>query len=142
MENNVHQLFVYGSLRSGFKHPAYEYISKHFTLVGPARVKGRLYDMGSYPAAIATEDEQFIIGELYRLKNEKQFNWAFEQLDDYEGVDMEEDEQSLYVRRTTTVFINESVTTAWIYWFNGIIDDQPLIASGDVLEFIQHKSKL
>lgn len=143
MTTDVFKLFVYGSLRSGFKHPAYEYISRYFTLLGQAKVKGKLYDLGSYPAAIPTADEGFfIIGELYQLKNEKEFNWAFEQLDDYEGVHPENNEQSLYTRKVETVFIDTRTTTAWMYWYNAAIDDQPLIASGDVIDFLQHKSKL
>ena len=142
MKNEVLKLFVYGSLRSGFKHPAYEYISRYFTLIGDAKVKGKLYYMGSYPAAIPTDDAFFIVGELYQLKNEKEFDWAFEQLDDYEGVHTENNEQSLYVRQQVTVFVQGETTTAWMYWYNAPIDDQPLIASGDVIEFIQHKSKL
>ena len=142
MNNDVIKLFVYGSLRSGFKHPAYEYISRYFRLISEATVKGKLYDMGSYPAAIPTKEECFIIGELYQLKNEKEFDWAFEQLDDYEGVHAEDNEQSLYIRQQETVFVQGTTTTAWMYWYNAPIDDQPIIASGDVIEFIQHKSKL
>jgi len=55
----VHQLFVYGSLRSGFNAPAYEYISRYFQLVSTAKVRGVLYDMGDYPAAIPTNDDHF-----------------------------------------------------------------------------------
>ena len=142
MNNDELKLFVYGSLRSGFKHPAYEYVSRYFTLIGDAKVKGKLYDMGSYPAAIPTEENNFIIGELYQLKNEKEFNWAFEQLDDYEGVHPENNEQSLYIRQKVTVYINSVTASAWMYWYNATIDDQPLIASGDVIDFLQHKSKL
>ena len=142
MNNDELKLFVYGSLRSGFKHPAYEYVSRYFTLIGDAKVKGNLYDMGSYPAAIPTEENNFIIGELYQLKNEKEFNWAFEQLDDYEGVHPENNERSLYIRQKVTVYINDETANAWMYWYNAPIDDQPLIASGDVIDFLQHKSKL
>ena len=143
MTNDVLKLFVYGSLRSGFKHPAYEYISRHFTLIDHAKVKGKLYDLGSHPAAIPTTDDDFyIVGELYQLKNEKEFDWAFEQLDDYEGVHPENDEKSLYTRQKATVDIGGEHAVAWIYWYNDVIEDHPLIASGDVLEFIQHKSKL
>ncbi len=143
MNNNVFKIFVYGSLRSGFKHPAYEYISKYFTLIGDARVKGKLYDMGSYPAAIPTDEPSFIIGELYQQRNHDEFSWAMEQLDDYEGINPDDGEQPLYIRATTTVYIADNETaTAWIYWFNGDVNDQPVIASGDVLQFIHQKSKL
>ena len=46
-----YQLFVYGSLLSGFKSPAYDYISRYFDLVSDGKVKGLLFDMGEYPAA-------------------------------------------------------------------------------------------
>jgi gamma-glutamylcyclotransferase (GGCT)/AIG2-like uncharacterized protein YtfP len=136
------QIFVYGSLRSGFHHPAFDYISKYFKFLGNAKVKGYLYDMGSYPAAIPTSDEAYIIGELYELKEGGNFSWAIEQLDDYEGVEPEEGEHPMYRRDLATVYFDHQITKAWIYWFNGTIDEQPLINSGDVLQFIHQKSKL
>ena len=142
MENNIQQIFVYGSLRSGFKHPAYEYMSKYFKLVGEGTVKGTLYDMGSYPAAIPTQENNFILGELYELKSESEFTWAMEQLDDYEGVNPNDGEEPLYVRAIASVYIKDQTIPAWIYWFNGVTEGQPIIASGDVLQFIQQKSKL
>jgi len=141
MENSITKLFVYGSLRSGFHHPAYEYISKYFTLISEARVKGKMYDLGSYPAAVPTTDDYFIIGELYDLKNPSDFAWAIEQLDDYEGLNPEEGEMQLYKRELAEVFHNDRQATAWIYWYNGTVEGQPLIVSGDVLEFISHKRK-
>ena len=136
------QLFVYGSLRSGFRSPAYEYISRYFTLVGDAKVKGYLYDMGNYPVAVSTKDDAFIIGELYVLNNENEFSWALAQLDDYEGVNSEEDEPPMYRREPTTIFINNTETEAWIYWYNGDVAGQPIVTSGDVLQFFQQKSKI
>ena len=139
MEPVHQQLFVYGSLRSGFNHPAYAYISTHFTLVGSAKVKGKLYDLGEYPAALPTEDEHYIIGELYQLKEEQEFSWAIAQIDDYEGINPEPGEAALYKRALTTVYINGQTTTALIYWYSNDIEGKPLIASGDVLEYLQQK---
>lgn len=142
MKTNVTKLFVYGSLRSGFHNPAYDYISKYFTLICEAKVKGRLHDMGGYPAAVNTSDDSFIVGELYDLKDPQDFSWAIEQLDDYEGVNPEEGETALYKRDLTDVLYNSDTTKAWIYWFAGDVQGQPMIPSGDVKEFILHKSKL
>jgi gamma-glutamylcyclotransferase (GGCT)/AIG2-like uncharacterized protein YtfP len=139
ISSEVYQLFVYGSLRSGFRSPAYEYISRYFELVGDAKVKGNLYDLGSYPAAKPSEENKFIIGELYRIKNENEFSWAIAQLDDYEGVDVAFDEVQQYYRRVTEVYINDSITHAWIYWYNGDVNDKPLIDSGDVLQYMDQK---
>lgn len=139
MEPAKQQLFVYGSLRSGFNHPAYAYISNHFELVGSAKVKGKLYDLGSYPAALPTDEEFYILGELYQLKEAMEFSWAIAQIDDYEGVNPEPGEKALYVREMTSVFNNNQETTAWIYWYNNDVSGKPQIASGDVLEYLQQK---
>lgn len=142
MENSPRQLFVYGSLRSGFRHPAYEYISRYFSFVGEAKVKGYLYDMGNYPVATPTNDDAFIVGELYLLNNENEFSWAMAQLDDYEGVQADEGEIALYKRDVATVLINNENVQAWIYWYTGDVSNNPVVASGDVLQFIQQKSKI
>jgi gamma-glutamylcyclotransferase (GGCT)/AIG2-like uncharacterized protein YtfP len=137
--SGVYQLFVYGSLRSGFRSPAYEYISRYFELAGDAKVKGKLYDLGSYPAAKPCDENKFILGELYRIKNESEFAWAIGQLDDYEGVDVAFDEVQLYYRRITEVHIDDKITHAWIYWYNGDVNDKPVIESGDVLQYLDQK---
>ena len=137
----VYQLFVYGSLRSGFRSPAYEYISRYFDLVGEAKVKGELFDLGTYPAAKPTTENRFIIGELYRITNENEFPWAIAQLDDYEGVNVAFDEMQLYRRQLTEVLFDQKVTNAWIYWYIGDVKDKPLIESGDVLQYMEQKKQ-
>ena len=135
----IYQLFVYGSLRSGFHSPVYEYISRFFKFIGEAKVKGKLFDMGSYPAGIPTHDDCFIVGELYQAKNEHEFSWAIGQLDDYEGVAVEFDEVQLYRREIAEVNLNNNLTHAWIYWYNGDVSGMPVIASGDSMEYMQQK---
>lgn len=135
----VYQLFVYGSLRSGFHSAAYEYISRFFTFTGEAKVKGVLYDMGEYPAAVPTVEDKFIVGELYSITNEAEFSWAIGQLDDYEGVAAEDDEEKLYYRDLADILINDSITRAWMYWYNGDVSGRPQIESGDVLQYIRDK---
>lgn len=142
MKNGVTKLFVYGSLRRGFHHPAYEYISKHFTFVSEAKVRGRLYDMGDYPAALPTSEDFFITGELYELKAEGEFEWAIEQLDDYEGLNPAEGEVELYKREVADVFYDNQSTKAWMYWYNGDVAGRPLIPSGDIFDYALYTSKL
>ena len=137
--SGVYQLFVYGSLRSGFRSPVYEYISRFFTLVGDAKAKGKLYDLGDYPAAIPVSEDFFILGELYTIKNQQEFSWAMAQLDDYEGLNVEANEERLYQRKITDVFINDLVTTAWVYWYIGDVAGKSVIASGDILEYLNNK---
>lgn len=137
--SRVYQLFVYGSLRSGFRSPAYEYISRFFTFIAEAKVRGILYDLGEYPAAVPSTEDKFIIGELYAITNESEFSWAIGQLDDYEGVTVEDDEERLYYRDLAEVLLNGSTTSAWMYWYNGNVNGRPQIESGDVLQYIRDK---
>ncbi len=132
-------VFVYGSLRSGFHSPAYQYISNYFNLFGEAKVKGKLFDTGEYPAAMPVQEDSFIKGELYLIKNEDEFSWAIAQLDDYEGVIVEKEEQPLYRREIVDVYINDAIVPAWIYWYNGDLAGKPFISSGDILDYLNKK---
>jgi len=130
------QLFVYSSLRKGFHSERYGYISRHFSYVCDAKVKGILRDIGNQPVCTPTLDNLFIKGELYKLNDEKEFSWAFGQLDDYEGVVATEEEQPLYRRELTTVYKGDNtITKAWIYWYNGDVTGTPVITSGDALHY-------
>ena len=139
MKQSTFKIFVYGSLRSGFQSPAYNYISKYFTLVGNAKVKGLLFDMGDYPVATSTQEDKFIVGELYTIKNLEAFDFAIAQLDDYEGLNTEEGETALYKRSIGEVYIANTTEKAWIYWFTGDISNRPIVESGDVLKYVEQK---
>ena len=141
MQHSTYQLFVYGSLRSGFRNPAYQYLTKYFRLLGEAVVKGKFYDKGPYPVAVPTNEESFINGELYALNNPEEFKWAIEQLDDYEGLNVEPGEKPLYKRELVTVFQEAVPSQAWIYWYNDSIAGMSEIATGDVLKYLQEKNK-
>lgn len=137
--HTVYNIFVYGSLRSGFQSPAYEYISRFFTLVGNAKVKGKLVDMGAYPAGVPTDEERYIVGELYQIKHRNEFSWAMGQLDDYEGVNAEEEQERLYGREVTDVIAGDMTLQAWIYWYLGDTTGRPVIECGDMLQYVHEK---
>lgn len=137
--DTVYNIFVYGSLRSGFQSPAYEYISRFFTLVGNAKVKGKLLDMGTYPAGVPTDEERYIVGELYQIKHRNEFSWAMGQLDDYEGVNAEEEHERVYARSVTDVIAGDMTLQAWIYWYHGDTSGRPVIESGDMLQYVHER---
>lgn len=141
MSNENYKLFVYGSLRSGFRNPVYEYLTKYFHLLGEAVVKGKLYDLGEYPAAVATGEEKFISGELYCINNPLEFSWAIGQLDDYEGLNTEESETPLYKREEVIAYQHGEPHTAWIYWYNKELVGKPEIESGNLVQYLQQKNK-
>lgn len=142
MNSSPQFLFVYGSLRKGFPGTAFHYITPYFSFEADAKVKGNLYDLGQYPAAIPTTEDHFIIGELYKANSDEEFNWAISQLDDYEGVYPEEGEEQLYYRELTTVYANNHEYTAWIYWYKKDLTGMPRVESGDVLEYARRKNHL
>ena len=142
MDTSTYQLFVYGSLRSGFRNPAYSYLTKYFHLQGEAVVKGKFYDAGAHPVAVpASADESFIHGELYVVNNPDEFGWAIEQLDDYEGINVEAGESPLYRREITSAYQDGQGSKAWIYWYNGSTAGMPVIDFGDILQYLQQKNK-
>ena len=141
MSTTSYKIFVYGSLRSGFRNPAYEYLTRYFKYSGEALVKGKIFDAGSYPVALATNDEHFILGELYTMNSEEEFSWAFTQLDDYEGLNVEVGETPLYKRSLVEVYQNGETQIAWIYWYNQSINGMPEIETGDVMRYLQQKNQ-
>lgn len=140
MKGNIDKLFVYGSLRRGFHNSAYKYISNHFKYIAEAKVRGTLFDLGDYPGAIPSGDN-FITGELYELKKNNEFDWAMEQLDDYEGLHPEEGEKPLYRREIVDVFCQEKCVKAWIYWYNLEISGQPIKLIGNTFDYLTYKSQ-
>lgn len=141
MERN-HYLFVYGSLRSGFRNPAYKYLTQFFHLIGEALVKGRTYFNGTMPVAVPTKDEHFISGELYELNNPGEFEWAMGQLDDYEGLNVLPGEKSPYRRDMVEVTREGKTTTSWIYWYNGDVKGMQEIEAGEVLKYLHSKTNM
>jgi len=76
-------LFVYGTLRSHCRNRFATLLAERATLVGPARARGRLYRIGSYPGLVPSEaPDEWVTGELYRLHNASAL---LPILDDYEG---------------------------------------------------------
>jgi gamma-glutamylcyclotransferase (GGCT)/AIG2-like uncharacterized protein YtfP len=141
MNTPTYNLFVYGSLRSGFRNPVYEYLTRYFKYEGEAVVKGQFFDKGSYPVAVPTAEEHFIQGELYSLHSPEDFSWAFEQLDDYEGINTEAGEKPLYKREPVNVYQNGEMKQAWIYWFNHSVEGFEPMETGDVMKYLQQKNK-
>ncbi|MFS8083646.1 MAG: gamma-glutamylcyclotransferase [Ginsengibacter sp.] len=134
------QFFVYSSLRKGFNQPAYEYIAKYFEFACNGRVKGILSDSGNMAVGTPCQEDHFLIGELYKLKNDRDLEWVFAQLDGYEGVSSTPDEPVLYRREIVKVLQdNNLVSESWIYWYNGDVRSMPVIESGDIFEYLKSK---
>jgi gamma-glutamylcyclotransferase (GGCT)/AIG2-like uncharacterized protein YtfP len=129
-EEPPRHLFVYGTLLSTLKGSGVPSLRGWTTLVGPGRVRGRLYDTGEYPAAVLFE-EGTIHGELHAIRRGRT-ELLLDLLDAYEQYFPDQPKVSLFVRRATRVEWNDGETMpAWIYTFNREVNGLRLIESGD-----------
>lgn len=114
-------LFVYGTLMSSSTHHVAIRLRNHATMLGEASIIGRLYDVGEYPAYLNTKDtDELVYGQLLLLHSDE----IIDELDEYEGV------PSLYTRMMTTCIIYGHSIEAWVYKYEGQIDDSRLIENG------------
>ena len=86
-------------------------------------------------------EDSFITGELYVVNNPDEFKWVVDQLDDYEGLNVEAGETPLYRRETVQVFQEGMSSASWIYWYNGSVAQMKEITTGDVLNYLQQQNK-
>jgi Uncharacterized conserved protein len=135
MQSNIYRLFVYGSLRSGMHNEVFTFISSYFELEGMASVHGKLYDLGDFPGAVPSTGKDQIIGELYRIEDEADFDWAMEQIDDYEGYVVSDGAASLFRREPVYVWFQNTSVIAWIYWYNRPVTGNTRILSGDYVAY-------
>jgi gamma-glutamylcyclotransferase (GGCT)/AIG2-like uncharacterized protein YtfP len=130
----ANHLFVYGTLRSDAGGPMHARLMRGVRRVGPACIRGRLYDAGRYPAAVASDDAaDRVAGELYAIDADAA-DALFAALDEYEGVNAAHPALSLF-RRTVAAAEREDGmrVPAWVYFYNRPVDSLPRVTSGDWL---------
>jgi gamma-glutamylcyclotransferase (GGCT)/AIG2-like uncharacterized protein YtfP len=110
-------LFVYGTLRPSVNHPATRHFVERFELVGKGTVTGKLYDFGEYTGLVLTDDAlQRINGEIVAVPEDEML---WQALDEYEGFDTTNPDQSLFIRQQCSVQMEDGrVVTVWIYTYN------------------------
>ena len=90
------KIFVYGTLR---KSCCREHVLAQSNYLGLAFAeKGRLFDVGSYPAFVVESSGYKVIGEVYEVDKNK-----LQELDQIEGYFEDDRRSSLYVRNYITV---------------------------------------
>jgi gamma-glutamylcyclotransferase (GGCT)/AIG2-like uncharacterized protein YtfP len=129
-------LFVYGSLRRDAEHDVFSKVKTHLQYIGQGYFSGLLFDLGKYPGAVeSTEDDSSKVkGEVYAIEDHR--NDVFRTLDKYEGYNREKISKSLFVRKRTIIQLRGGKeVTVWIYLYNRPeqIQKAKLISSGDYL---------
>jgi gamma-glutamylcyclotransferase (GGCT)/AIG2-like uncharacterized protein YtfP len=126
----TNRLFVYGTLRRGSRNSMHHLLARGATLVGPARMRGRLFDLGAYPGFVPSDTlPAWVRGELYALANSTDM---LARLDAYEGCGPE-DVQPHEFRRIRREARGEggAISLAWVYAYGGPLTGKAEILSGD-----------
>ncbi len=133
------QLFVYGTLKSTytgrFGGDKRDRLHRESRMLGPAQLRGRLYDLGRYPGIVDTsEPGEIVHGELVALTDPtRTFIW----LDAYEGIVSGTSSASEYRRELRGVYLLDAVgrpvgpaTQAWVYIYARDLGGARLVPSG------------
>ena len=127
-------VFFYGTLMAGFDRRRRAGIDDKLRYIGRGSIKGALFDLGLYPAAVPAPDGR-IWGEVYEMLRPV---IVLRALDEIEGYRPSEPEYSLYTRRLTPVTLDDgTVVLASAYFYNAPLGRAERIASGDYLEHLR-----
>jgi gamma-glutamylcyclotransferase (GGCT)/AIG2-like uncharacterized protein YtfP len=130
-------IFVYGTLRkSGARTISALFPTVKF--VGEGKVRGQLFDLGSYPGLRLDENSESVIGEVYQIADE-----MLADLDEIEGCYPDDDDASLYLRREVTVeLIDGTKINCWTYECNeNNFQLDKLIDSGDWISYVKTRER-
>jgi gamma-glutamylcyclotransferase (GGCT)/AIG2-like uncharacterized protein YtfP len=117
-------LFVYGTLMSGGENNLL--LARHAELIGPGRMRGRLFVVDYYPGLVDSEDPaETVAGEVWRLLQPE----FLPELDDFEQCT---EVPPLFIRASRTVTMESgSPLAAWVYLYARPTSSLQPIASGD-----------
>ena len=113
------RIFVYGTLMADGHHADLLSRRRDVKLLGPARCRGALYDLGEYPALIPG-GRNWVAGELYRSDAMDEILRTLDPLEKEAGFD----------RRLVDVRWKLGETEAWAFVRSAPPDGAALIASG------------
>ena len=122
-------LFVYGTLRSDCAGVFQQhFLHRQAQLLGGGWIQANLFDVGEFPAAIASMDaRERVFGEVYALPKTR-YRQMFSALDAYEDCNSS---TPLYIRKKTAVAMRFYQLTAWVYWYNQPPEGLTPIPHGD-----------
>jgi gamma-glutamylcyclotransferase (GGCT)/AIG2-like uncharacterized protein YtfP len=121
-------LFVYGTLLDDDNEFG-RYLKHNCSYYAEGRFKGRLYDIGEYPGAVALSPG-YVYGSIYVMNDPAE---TLKVLDDYEGFGEEQEQPNLFVREVIEVEIDVKKLACWVYLYNLATDNYPQVLSGKYL---------
>jgi gamma-glutamylcyclotransferase (GGCT)/AIG2-like uncharacterized protein YtfP len=128
-------LFVYGTLLNSDNEFA-AYLSSNSTLFSTGRFKGKLYDIGDFPGAIADNTDQYVMGSICKLNHPEQ---VLKTLDVYEGYGPGQPQPYLFTRELLPIETPNGTVNCWIYLYNLSVEGRVLISSGNYPDYLAKK---
>lgn len=113
------RLFVYGTLRRGHPSGMASLMGPDAKFLGYARTRGRLEDLGAYPALRRPLDpDEWVSGEVYRLARTDE---ALARIDAYEGCGPADPHPHEFERIQTDAILIDSgrLERVWVYLWKG-----------------------
>ena len=127
-------VFFYGTLMAGFDRRRRAGIDEKLRYVGRGSIRGALFDVGLYPAAVPSPDGK-VWGEIYEMSDA---DVVLSALDEIEGYRPSDPDRSLYTRaEADVILLDGSDARAWVYFYNAPLGHAPRIPSGDYLEHVK-----
>jgi gamma-glutamylcyclotransferase (GGCT)/AIG2-like uncharacterized protein YtfP len=126
------RLFVYGTLRRRGRGSRFTLLGPGARLIGLARMRGRLVDLGDYPGLVPPKNpEDWVRGEVYALPEPAD---TLRRLDEYEGCADPVASSAGFRRIMAEAELDSGrMTRAWVYLYEGKSHRARFIASGDFL---------
>ena len=122
---------------SPFNRPGRQRITPKLNFTGRGSIRAALFDLGIYPAAVPTDDDSVVWGEVYQTEDTASVLAA---LDEIEGYRPNEPDRSLYTRSLSDVTLEDGrAEKAWAYFYNAPLGRAQRIMSGDYLEHLHGK---
>jgi gamma-glutamylcyclotransferase (GGCT)/AIG2-like uncharacterized protein YtfP len=127
-------VFFYGTLMAGFDRRRRAGIDDKLRYIGRGSIRGALFDVGLYPAAVPDPDRE-IWGEVYAMSDSAAVLAA---LDALEGYRPDDPDRSLYTRAEWPTLLPDGTNArAWVYFYNAPLGHAARIPSGDYLEHVK-----
>ena len=119
-------LFVYGTLMQNIDSQIARFLRTNSCFIAEGKMKGYLYDVGFYPAALHLPDvESIVVGHIFELQDEVT---TLATLDEYEG--------AAYQRGKVQIESEQGTYECWVYLYEDTVEDLDLITSGNYLDYL------
>ena len=127
-------LFVYGTLRPFVDIPMARWLQRVARYIGPAKTRGRLYDLGPYPGLRpARRTREWVCGDLYEVRDP----FVVRALDSYEAGTGAG--RPRFVRSACVVSVGRRrQRAAWVYVYQRSPSHRARIAHGDYRAHRRH----